>query len=63
VSNSSGTPALDRTSRTDGRRNTWWTDCHSLAGHAERAYRNVVLRDPEGNEFCLGGGHFSATAS
>jgi hypothetical protein len=21
-----------------------------------RVYRNVVLRDPEGNEFCLGGG-------
>lgn len=21
-------------------------------------YRNVVLRDPEGNEFCLGGGEF-----
>lgn len=20
-------------------------------------YRNLVLRDPEGNEFCLGGGH------
>jgi hypothetical protein len=24
---------------------------------AER-YRNLVLRDPEGNEFCLGGGQF-----
>lgn len=24
------------------------------------AYRNVVLRDPEGNEFCLGGGEFPA---
>ena len=23
------------------------------------SYRNVVLRDPEGNEFCLGGGSFS----
>lgn len=23
------------------------------------AYRNVVLRDPEGNEFCLGGGTFT----
>lgn len=23
-----------------------------------RQYRNVVLRDPEGNEFCLGGGTF-----
>jgi len=22
------------------------------------SYRNVVLRDPEGNEFCLGGGAF-----
>ena len=21
-------------------------------------YRNVILRDVEGNEFCLGGGHF-----
>ena len=24
---------------------------------AER-YRNLVLRDPEGNEFCLGGGQY-----
>lgn len=24
--------------------------------HVAATYRNVVLRDPEGNEFCLGGG-------
>ncbi len=24
--------------------------------HVAASYRNVVLRDPEGNEFCLGGG-------
>ncbi len=24
------------------------------------SYRNVVLRDPEGNEFCLGGGTYPA---
>ena len=26
--------------------------------HVAESYRNVVLRDPEGNEFCLGGGTF-----
>ncbi len=26
--------------------------------HVAASYRNVVLRDPEGNEFCLGGGQF-----
>ncbi|MFZ6003649.1 MAG: VOC family protein [Actinomycetota bacterium] len=24
--------------------------------HVAAVYRNVILRDPEGNEFCLGGG-------
>jgi hypothetical protein len=24
--------------------------------HVARSYRNVILRDPEGNEFCLSGG-------
>lgn len=27
--------------------------------HVAAGYRNVVLRDPEGNEFCLGGGTMS----
>lgn len=26
--------------------------------HVAASYRNVILRDPEGNEFCLGGGTF-----
>ncbi len=28
--------------------------------HVAAEYRNVVLRDPEGNEFCLGGGTMPA---
>jgi hypothetical protein len=28
--------------------------------HVAARYRNVVLRDPEGNEFCLGAGTFPA---
>jgi predicted enzyme related to lactoylglutathione lyase len=28
--------------------------------HVAATYRNVVLRDPEGNEFCLGGGTWPA---
>jgi hypothetical protein len=29
-----------------------------FASEIAAVYRNVVLRDPEGNEFCLGGGTF-----
>lgn len=28
----------------------------AFAPHVAASYRNVILRDPEGNEFCLGGG-------
>jgi hypothetical protein len=27
-----------------------------FAPHVAARYRNLVLRDPEGNKFCLGGG-------
>ena len=38
---------------TDGASIAWEED---FAPAIARQYRNVVLRDPEGNEFCLGGG-------
>lgn len=31
--------------------------------HVAACYRNLVLQDPEGNEFCLGGGELPDSAS